>query len=147
MAVLILEQYTTPHTIMLLLVELIWRDVDLAMNHLFQESASFYRLSNVIFYCSFNSSLTQAILVFSQVSGDVYINNSVFTHNTQHRGHGAAVQYTPESTTHTQTKLVINNCNFSYNGVAKSVIYIDGSRKKECRSAEFLLTKFIVYCQ
>ena len=46
---------------------------------------------------------------------------SVFTHDTQHRSHGAAVQYTPESTTHAQTKLTINSCNFSYNGAAKSV--------------------------
>ena len=82
---------------------------------------SFYKSSNVIIQnCSFNSSLAQAV-VLSQVSGDLYINNSVFTYNAQHRGHGAAVQYTPESTTHTQTKLVINNGQWS-NGAAKSVI-------------------------
>ena len=100
-------------------------------NELSYPGIKFYKTSNVtIQNCSFTSSLTQAV-VFSQVLGDVYIYNSVFTHNTQHRGHGAAVQYTPESTTHTQTKLMINNCNFSYNGDAKSVIYIDGSGNKQ----------------
>ena len=90
-------------------------------NGLSYPGISFYKSSNVtIQNCSFNSSLAQAV-VLSQVSGDLYINNSVFTHNAQHRGHGAAVQYTPESTTHTQTKLMINSCNFSYNGPAKSV--------------------------
>ena len=104
----------------------------------------FHKSSKIIIQsCSFNSSIGHAV-VFSKVSGNIHINNSVFTHNNHHRDHGAAVQYTADGTTHTQIKLVINSCNFSYNGVAKSVIFIDGSGKT---AAVFILAKFIICWQ
>ncbi|XP_065914557.1 probable outer membrane protein pmp6 [Dysidea avara] len=58
-------------------------------------------------------------------------NNVTITGIDWERDHGAAVQYTADGTTHTQIKLVINSCNFSYNGVAKSVIFIDGSGNRQ----------------
>ncbi|XP_065914577.1 probable outer membrane protein pmp20 [Dysidea avara] len=92
---------------------------------------SFYKSSNIIIQsCSFNSSTGQAV-VFSEVSGNIHITNSVFTHNKQHGGHGAAVQYSPMIAGYTQTKLVIDSCNFSYNGASKSVIFIGDSGNRE----------------
>ena len=87
----------------------------------------FYKSSNLtILNCTFGSSMGQA-LVFSESSDMVYIYNSVFTHNNQYGGHGAVLQHTPAATSHIRTKLVIDRCNFTYNGAAKSVIYIGGS--------------------
>jgi len=83
---------------------------------------SFYKSSNLtIQRCSFNSSTGQSV-VLSEVSGNVHITNSLFTNDSQHSGHGAALHYTPGEVNYTQ--LVINNCKFSYNGISKSVIYL-----------------------
>jgi len=68
-------------------------------------------------------------LFFSETTGNVLINQCDFFHNNQHTGHGAAIQYTTEAKTPTMTRLVINRCNFSYNGAAKSIVYISGSGK------------------
>ena len=88
---------------------------------------SFYKSSNLtIQSCSFSSSAGQALLL-SEASGNIHINNSVFTHNNQYRGHGAAVEYIPADTAHTQARLVIDKCSFSNNGVAKSIVYIGSS--------------------
>ena len=54
----------------------------------------------------------------------------MFTHNTQYRGHGAAVEYIPAATAHTQTRLMINRCNFTHNGAARGILYIAGSENR-----------------
>ena len=88
---------------------------------------SFYRSSKLtIQNCKFYFSLGQS-LVFSEPSESVFINNCEFTHD-QHTGHGTAVQYTTKATT---TRLVINRCTFSNNGIAKSIVYIGGSEKRQ----------------
>ena len=104
---------------------------------------SFYKSSNIIIQsCSFNSSTGQAV-VFSEVSGNIHITNSVFTHNKQHGGHGAAVQYSPMIAGYTQTKLVIDSCNFSYNGASKSVIFIGDSGNRELQYSCLQNSRFI----
>jgi len=88
---------------------------------------SFYNSSILnIQQCTFYSSMGQAVL-FLEPSGNVCINNCKFIHNSQHKGHGAAMQLL--SGAHTQTILVVDRCNFSYNGAAKSIVYIGGSDK------------------
>ena len=95
-------------------------------NKLSYPGLSFYKSSNItIQNCKFYSSMLA--LFFSGATGNVLINHCDFLHNNQHTGHGAAIQYTTEATTPTMTRLVINRCNFSYNGAAKSIVYISGS--------------------
>ena len=57
-------------------------------------------------------------------------NNCQFTHNKYYKGHGAAIYYTSSPEQNTQVQLVINNCNFTFNGPAESVVYIDNSNNK-----------------
>jgi len=95
---------------------------------------SFYKSYNVtIQNCSFYSSMGQ-VLLFSEALGNSVINNCKFAHNSQHRSHGAAVHYTTKATNLTTTKLVIDRCNFSFNGAAKSIVYIgsSGNRQFSC---------------
>ena len=75
----------------------------------------------VIQHCSFHHSSGR---IFT-LSGNVSINNCLFTHNKYHRGHGAAIYYT--SSYEQSTHLVISNCDFTLNGPAESVVYIDRS--------------------
>ena len=86
--------------------------------------------SNIFIHnCFFHISTGQAV-VLSNMSGNVYINNCQFTHNKYHKGHGAAIYYTSSPEQSTQIQLVINNCNFTFNGPAESVVYIDNSNNK-----------------
>ena len=90
----------------------------------------FYNSSNIFIKdSSFYNSTGQAV-VLSNMSGNVYINNCQFTHNKYHKGHGAAIYYTSSPEQSTQVQLVINNCNFTFNGPAESVVYIDNSNNK-----------------
>ena len=80
--------------------------------------------SNVSFErCSFNNS--GALL--SEVSGNVYIKNCNFTHKYEYSGHGAAIHYSPNTNSHGQLKLVVQNSQFIFNRATQSVVYIDGS--------------------
>ena len=54
----------------------------------------------------------------------------MFTHNTQYRGHGAAVEYIPAATAHNQTRLMTDRCNFTHNGAARSILYVAGSENR-----------------
>ena len=81
--------------------------------NIFMESCSFYNLTG------------QAVLL-SNVSGNVYINNCSFIHNSQYEGHGAAVYYLPWSENQHINKLVIQTSNFTSNGLAQSIVYIGG---------------------
>ena len=67
-------------------------------------------------------------MLISKPSRNLYIKNCKFAHNSQHKGHGAAIQFLAA---HIQTRLMIDRCNFSYNGAAKSIIYIGRSSEKE----------------
>ena len=82
--------------------------------------------SNIIIRnCSFQHSLGQ-VLVLSQVSGDVNINNCNFVNNSRYRGHGAAIYYHSNETNDSTPDFVfnVNSCNFSHNKYAKSLIHI-----------------------
>ena len=99
--------------------------------------------SNIVIQgCSFHNSTAQAV-VLSNISGNVYINNCQFTHNKYHKGHGAAIYYTSSPEQSTQVQLVINNCNFTFNGPAESVVYIDNSNNK-VNGLISLLQKFYI---
>ena len=75
--------------------------------------------------CSFQHSIGQAV-VLSEVTGDVNINHCQLVYNSHYRGHGAAVHYLSNNVTnHPQFLFKINNCNFTYNKGAKSLIYFE----------------------
>ena len=83
--------------------------------------------SNIsIHNCVFRCFLGQ-VLVLSEVSGDININNCNFVNNSHFRGHGAAIYYTSNDTTYSHFVFNITNCNFSYNKGAESFIYIETS--------------------
>ena len=86
----------------------------------------FYNSSDIVLRdCSFNNSTGQAV-VLSKVSGNVSINNCQFTHNKECEGHGAAIQvYQPQHLV--QLSVLINNCDFSFNGPTESVVYFNGT--------------------
>ena len=75
--------------------------------------------------CLFHHSTGQAILL-SGVSGHVNINYCNFLSNKQYKGHGTAVHYSSNMLS-SSLNLIINNCNFSYNKRAKSVVYFGQS--------------------
>jgi len=86
----------------------------------------FYNSSKItVQNCSFQQSRCQAITL-SKVSGNVHINNCQFTNNSNYRGHGAAIRYTSENN---QLLLLIESCEFSFNGAAKSIVHCDYSTK------------------
>ena len=68
------------------------------------------------------------------MSGNVNISNCSFTHNSQYRGHGAAIYYSSNNLTNCpQLSFVISDCNFTYNKHAKSLVYIE-NRISECNN-------------
>jgi len=88
-------------------------------------SLEFYDSSNILIQnCTFTHLKGQAI-VLSEVSGNVFINNSQFTHNNEYMGHGTAMHIS-QSKNHGQLNVTIDNCNFTLNGPAESVVYING---------------------
>ena len=84
----------------------------------------------VITRCSFCHSIGQGV-VLSKVFGNVFINNCSFTNNNEFDGDGVAIYYSTKTKDHFGLQMIINNCNFSYNGNfqynrnAHSVVYID----------------------
>ena len=83
--------------------------------------------------CLFQYSKGQAVLL-SAVSGNVNISNCRFTHNSQYRGHGAAIHYSSSNSTNCpQLSFVISDCNFTYNKHAESLVYIE-NRISECNN-------------
>ena len=73
--------------------------------------------------CSFHSSKGQAIAL-SEPSGEVSLSYCKFMHSNHHGGHGAAISY---SSNDPSAVLIIKSCNFSFNTLSKSVIYINQS--------------------
>ena len=87
--------------------------------------------SNIkIHNCSFENSVGQAIVV-SEVMGGVIISYSKFVNNYLCRGDGAAIYYTSNegklSRSDINTVFLIDNCNFSRNSGALSVVYVGPS--------------------
>ena len=75
--------------------------------------------SIVIENCSFEYSVGQAIKL-SRISGDININYCNFLFNTQYKGHGSAIFY---SLNISPLKITIDNCKFSHNEGAKSIVH------------------------
>ena len=75
----------------------------------------------VIQNCTFKHSIGQAI-VFSEMSGNVNINHCNFINNTNYSGHGAAIKYLSNYADSQITTM--NNCNFTNNSGALSIIFI-----------------------
>ena len=89
---------------------------------------AFYNSSNVaVLDCSFYNSTGQAVFL-SNMSGDVHINGCLFTRNNECSGHGTAMHYSSGDTL--QPLFIVNNCNFTLNGPAESVIYIEGLNRQ-----------------
>ena len=92
-----------------------------------------YSTNIIINNCLFKHSKGQAVLL-SAVSGIVSISNCSFTHNSQYRGHGAAIHYSSSNLTNCpQLSFVISDCNFTYNKHAESLVYIE-NRISECNN-------------
>ena len=68
--------------------------------------------------CTFKHSIGQ-VVIFSEMLGDTKINHCKFVNNIN-IGHGAALYYSSYS----QLALIINNCNFTNNVGAASIVYI-----------------------
>jgi len=86
----------------------------------------FYKSSNIAFkHCRFHNSTGQAI-VLSNVSGNVSINHCYFLYNNQFQDHGSVISLSRNFNSF-QFQLVIDNCNFSFNGAATSLIYVSNS--------------------
>ena len=86
----------------------------------------FYNSSNVTIHnCTFQQSVGQAI-VLSKVSGDIQISHCNFVNNSQYKGHGSAIHYSPAIDT-AYCKLTINNCNFTHNKGDMSIVHVEGS--------------------
>ena len=98
-----------------------------------------YSSNIAIQHCTFQHSIGQAV-VLSEMSGDVNINYCQFVYNSHYKGHGAAVHYL----SHNITKLVypqllfkVNNCNFTYNEGAESLVFIDNKNSEHKKSISF----------
>ena len=91
-----------------------------------------YSTNITIRNCFFQYSKGQAVLL-SAVSGNVRISNCNFTHNSQYRGHGAAIHFSSSNLTNCpQLAFTISDCNFTYNN-AKSSVYIQ-NKIPECNN-------------
>ena len=69
----------------------------------------------------------KAVVLSSAVSGGVNINKCKFVNNTHYRGHGVAIHYSLMNATSYQSVFTISNCSFTYNKLAKSLVYIENS--------------------
>ena len=88
-----------------------------------QALLNIYESTNVtITNCSFQNSAGIAIKLHDMI-GNANISNCNFTNNNQFRGHGSCITYA-NTILKENYPLTINNCNFSFNGPAKSVIYM-----------------------
>jgi len=78
--------------------------------------------------CTFQHSLYQAVRVKTNslvAALTVNINHCNFLNSNHHKDHGAAIHLKHYFTTASAAAIAINNCNFSYNGDAKSLVYIN----------------------
>ena len=70
--------------------------------------------------CIFKDSIGQ-VVIFSETLGRAKINHCKFLNSSNHIGHGAALYYSSYS----QLALTINDCNFTNNVGAASIVYIE----------------------
>ena len=70
--------------------------------------------------CSFQHSIAPAIGYFQMENGNISVSHCNFLNGNDHIRQGAAIYFS----SFYGGKVTINNCNFSYNGVAESIIYI-----------------------
>ena len=84
-----------------------------------------YSTNITIKSCFFQYSKGQAVLL-SAVSGNINISYCSFIHNSQYRGHGAAIHYSSSNLINCQqVSFAISDCNFMYNKHAESLVYIE----------------------
>ena len=103
-----------------------------------------YSSNNIIQNCSFQHSIGQAI-VFSEIAGDVYINNCQFVYNSFYRGKGRIIHYLSNNVkNHPQISFKINNCNFNYNEFhyTRSLIYIENKSSEHKNNISFCHLSF-----
>ena len=107
-----------------------------------QPGLKFKNSCNVTIHnCSFEYSIGQAV-VLSEMSGDVIINHCKFVNNIHYRGHGSAIHYSFKKEAFYQSVLMINNCSFTYNKWAKSLVYIENSTSKHNNTIRLNHSKF-----
>ena len=83
--------------------------------------------------CSFQHSIAPAVACFQNKENmNIYVNHCNFINGNHHRGQGVAIYYAS-----LYGKVTINNCNFSYNGFAKSIIYIKSFAKVYINGSNF----------
>ena len=75
--------------------------------------------------CSFYSSKHQAVTL-SESLGEVSLSYCKFMHSNHHKGHGTAIRH---SSNDPSAVLIINNCDFGFNMLSKSLIYINQSHQ------------------
>ena len=81
----------------------------------------FYSNKVIIQKCTFRYSLGVAIFAYT-TDDDLYIGECNFINNNHYTEHGAAIYYNTRPN-YIITNIHIINCNFSYNGNARSIIY------------------------
>ena len=97
----------------------------------------------IIQNCTFQNSVTQ-VLVFSEVSGNITINNCNFAFNNKSVGHGIALYYVSRMIHDSNIQFIISNCNFIKNGISgKSVVYISSSNNKSMEQIIFTNVSFL----
>ena len=83
--------------------------------------------------CSFQHSIAPAVAYFQNKENmNINFNHCNFNNGNNHRGQGVAIYYAS-----LYGKVTINNCNFSYNGFAKSIIYIKSFDKVYINNSNF----------
>jgi len=93
-------------------------------SHYAKPTILFQNSSNIaIQNCSFQHSLGQ-VIVMSEMSGDVNIDNCKFTNNSHHTGHGIAIHYSSIARDADHSVFTISDCSFSHNEGAISIISI-----------------------
>ncbi|XP_065895934.1 uncharacterized protein [Dysidea avara] len=85
----------------------------------------FHNSSNIFLKSCLLYNFTGQAVLLSKVSGTVHIYKCTFMYNSQYGGHGTAVYYLPWKQDEFVNKLVIQESNFTMNGQAQSVVYLD----------------------
>ena len=99
----------------------------------------------IIQNCTFQHSVTQA-LVFSEVSGNITINNCKFAFNNKSVSPGTALYYVSKIKHDSELRFTISNCNFIQNGIngkSTSVVYISSSNNKSMEEMIFTNISFL----
>ena len=83
--------------------------------------------------CSFQHSVAPAVAYFQNMGNmNIAINHCIFINGNHHRGQGVAIYLKS-----LYGNVTINNCNFSYNGFAESIVYIKSFAKVYINNSNF----------